>query len=393
MLCIWVIIAFVILAAVVIYWVKTAPAVADDAQMSRRARNSIALYLIVLAVILAYVIVRLFAVHFDDNQAPTKPHTVACATTPSAAGAAAPDIQELFPPFIKTATTLPSIRVLGCNFTAQSKVRFNKTDRVSEFTGEHEILVLLTDADVAATKPIYVDVVNADKVVSAPVVLNVQSPQTVVGDLFICRSVFSITEETRLLLLVLLAGALGSYIHALKSLADFIGNRTLTASWAWFYVSRPFLGMALAVIFYAALRGGFLAGSPADVKAVNPFGAFTVAALVGMFTDSATQKLAEIFDTLFKTSDQRKDKLQKLVITTTGVSKPVAGTPYNQRIEATGGTPPYRWSGTGLPPGLQIDAATGIIAGIPTKVDQAAVTIHVVDTEHQEVAKELPFQA
>ena len=392
MLCIWVIIAFVILAAVVIYWVKTTPAVPDDGQMSRSARNSIALYLIVLAVILAYIIVRLFSVHFDDNQAPTKPHTVACATTPLAA-TAAPDIQELFPPFIKTATTLPSIRVLGCNFTAQSKVRFNKTDRVSEFTGEHEILVLLTDADVAATKPIYVDVVNADKVVSAPVVLNVQSPQTVVGDLFICRSVFPITEETRLLLLVILAGALGSYIHALKSLADFIGNRTLTASWAWFYVSRPFLGMALAVIFYAALRGGFLAGSPADVKAVNPFGAFTVAALVGMFTDSATQKLAEIFDTLFKTSDQRKDKLQKLDITTKVLSKPVVGTPYSQRVEATGGDPPYRWSATALPPGLQIDAATGIIAGNPTKVDQATVTVHVVDTEHQEVAKELPFQA
>lgn len=254
-----------------------------------------------------------------------------------------PEIQELFPPSIKTATTLPSVRVLGCNFTTGSKVRFNKAEHVAQVTGEHEILVLLTDVDAAATKPIYVDVMNGDKV-SAPAVLNVQSPQTAVGNLYIFGSVFPITEETRLLLLVLLAGALGSYIHALKSLADFIGNRTLNTSWACFYISQPFLGMALAVIFYAALRGGFLAGSPADVKAVNPFGAFTVAALVGMFTDSATQKLAEIFDTLFKTSDQRKDKLQKLDITTKVLSKPVVGTAYSQRVEAAGGTIPYRWS-------------------------------------------------
>jgi hypothetical protein len=42
-----------------------------------------------------------------------------------------------------------------------------------------------------------------------------------------------ITREVQLLLLAVFAGALGSYVHAIKSLADFIGNRTLTASWFW----------------------------------------------------------------------------------------------------------------------------------------------------------------
>jgi hypothetical protein len=42
-----------------------------------------------------------------------------------------------------------------------------------------------------------------------------------------------------------------------------------------------------------------------------------IAGLVGMFADKATQKLSEVFDTLFKTekNDQRKDKLAKLSIT------------------------------------------------------------------------------
>ena len=115
-------------------------------------------------------------------------------------------------------------------------------------------------------------------------------------------------------MLVLFAGALGSYVHAIRSLTDFIGNRTVVASWFWWYIARPFIGMAMAVIFYAVLRGGFLAGTPADAKVVNPLGVLTIGALVGMFADKAAQKLAEIFDTLFKADDTRKDKLTSPVV-------------------------------------------------------------------------------
>src|SRR5262249_12399639 len=123
-----------------------------------------------------------------------------------------------------------------------------------------------------------------------------------------------ITREVQLLLLVIVAGALGSYLHAIKSLTDFIGNRTLTASWYWWYISPPFLGMAIATMLYAVLRGGFMAGTPADAKVVNPFGIIAIGALVGMFADKAAQKLAEIFDTLFRAADQRGGKLIAPVI-------------------------------------------------------------------------------
>jgi hypothetical protein len=93
-----------------------------------------------------------------------------------------------------------------------------------------------------------------------------------------------------------------------------VGNRTLTASWFWWYITRPFLGSALAVIFYAVLRGGFMAGTPADAKAVNPFGVIAIGALVGMFADKASDKLADIFDTLFKGADTRSGKLGAPVI-------------------------------------------------------------------------------
>lgn len=118
-----------------------------------------------------------------------------------------------------------------------------------------------------------------------------------------------ISRNMQLFLLALAAGALGSYIHAIKSLADFLGNRTAKTSWFWFYITRPFLGSALATLFYAVIRGGFMNGTPAEANAVSPFGVIAICGLVGMFADRASQKLGDVFDTLFTTNDTRRDKL------------------------------------------------------------------------------------
>jgi subtilisin family serine protease/subtilisin-like proprotein convertase family protein len=47
---------------------------------------------------------------------------------------------------------------------------------------------------------------------------------------------------------------------------------------------------------------------------------------------------------------------------------------------ATGGTAPYTWSATGLPPGLSIDAATGSITGTPTTSGTFTVTVTATDS-------------
>jgi hypothetical protein len=120
-----------------------------------------------------------------------------------------------------------------------------------------------------------------------------------------------VLDQGQLLLAVMLAGALGSYIHGVNSFVTYVGNRSFLNSWIPWYVLRPFMGVAMAVIFYVVVRGGVLVMS-GGASAVDPYAMMTVAALAGMFSKQASDKLAEVFDTLFRSraDDERKDKLE-----------------------------------------------------------------------------------
>jgi hypothetical protein len=129
------------------------------------------------------------------------------------------------------------------------------------------------------------------------------------------RLIGNINRELDLLWLVLLSGALGAFLHMSQSFSDYVGNKTLKESWAWWYYFRPFIGAGLALVFYASTRGGFMSittGSNSSASELNPFGIVGISALVGMFSKAATMKLGEVFDTLFKT-DKAKDTKDKLI--------------------------------------------------------------------------------
>jgi hypothetical protein len=119
--------------------------------------------------------------------------------------------------------------------------------------------------------------------------------------------------EIRLMFVAAVAGALGSYVHLATSFADYAGNEKLTVNWGWWYVVRPFVGMALAEVVYFALRGGLLNSAAGDsaTSAISPYGVATTAALTGLFSKQATDKLREVFETLFRTQEkvERKDAL------------------------------------------------------------------------------------
>lgn len=126
---------------------------------------------------------------------------------------------------------------------------------------------------------------------------------------------FRLDPDVRLLILVLLAGALGSYIHAVQSFASYVGNASFKASWTWWYILRMPMGAALALFIYFVVRGGLLAAGSATPSGaandLNIYGIMSFAGLAGLFSKQAADKLAEVFDTLFATKEDHKrdDKL------------------------------------------------------------------------------------
>jgi hypothetical protein len=148
-----------------------------------------------------------------------------------------------------------------------------------------------------------------------------ESVQTIY--LFGRRATFHVTLDVQIILMVMAAGGLGSFIHAATSFGDFVGNEKLTTNWIWWYLLRPSIGMILAAIFYLVIRGGFLSAGTEAGK-INPFGIAALAGLVGMFSKQATDKLSEVFDTLFKTAagagdSKRKDDLNNPVPVVTDI--------------------------------------------------------------------------
>lgn len=116
----------------------------------------------------------------------------------------------------------------------------------------------------------------------------------------------NIYAETRLLLLVMLAGALGSLMHSLRSLYWYTGNRMMVWSWVGFYLLLPFTGAILSVIFYFVVRGGFFSPQ-ASFENTSPFGFAALSALVGLFSPQATLKLKEVAETIFTKPESGAD--------------------------------------------------------------------------------------
>ena len=411
----------VIVTAVIAYVRLPNPNDAELKVLDRRlmpvpTRWALIAYLLAVATLSFYFLVVLWAVRFPDasfREAPSfseedrKRHANE-----------GPVIRQTNPFSVVAGSTQPVLTVYGYNFAAGSKILFNTVPREAQFANPNTLYAPLNAADLAKPGPIAITVTVPEPAAPKPEppkqagaqppaepappaavvrhsnlhILQV-TPERERGTVSLFGRQTQVTEETRLILLVIWAGALGGMIHAIKSLVDYIGNRTVIASWTWFYITKPIVGSALAVIFYSVIRGGFLAGTPADAKAVNPFAVVALAGLVGMFADKASQKLGEIFDTLFKTDDKRKDTLNPPRITTDSLPKARTGVAYEHLIVCEGGEPPYTATATGLPAGLSLDKGTLKLSGTPAgPAGSSEVTITMQDKKGASVQKKLNLQ-
>jgi hypothetical protein len=158
--------------------------------------------------------------------------------------------------------------------------------------------------------------------------------------------------ETRLLLLVMLAGALGSLMHSLRSLYWYTGNRMMVWSWVGFYLLLPLTGAILAVIFYFVVRGGFFSPQ-AKFENTSPFGFAALSALVGLFSPQATLKLKEIAETIFTKPGGGKDSKTQTTGSTAAASAPTIN-PLTSPSGSVGGNSKLTIGGTGFATGVVV---------------------------------------
>jgi IPT/TIG domain len=183
-----------------------------------------------------------------------------------------------------------------------------------------------------------------------PVLLPVQSgsPNSFKPFRFFGFGPYDWAPDLRMLLIVIVAGAIGSLIHTLTSFGDYVGNRRLSTSWMWWFVLRTPIGIALAIVSYLILRGGLIVPTLQTSKdgnlegatvLLNPYGIAAFAALAGMFSRQATDKLREVFETVFTAQKAvpRSEPLKgKPATITVDPAKLTVGTPQVLTITGNG---------------------------------------------------------
>lgn len=76
-----------------------------------------------------------------------------------------------------------------------------------------------------------------------------------------------------------------------------------------------------------------------------------------------------------------------LSISNNSLATGARGKPYSVQLNAAGGTQPYAWSATGLPSGLFINSATGLLSGTPTAYGAFYIRVTVRDANNTSVTR------
>ncbi|MGD0481535.1 MAG: putative Ig domain-containing protein [Terracidiphilus sp.] len=200
-------------------------------------------------------------------------------------------------------------------------------------------------------------------------------------------------------------------------------SQTLTASGG---AGSPFTfsvisGTALSAVGLTLSSGGLISGTPSATETAAPL-TIKVADSLGYYTElnytltinSASSGPITINDPETVTVNDSLTQVQLVdvsdpeAITVTDIAVVTVSSPLaitgpaslplgtlnvaytsnaSTTMTASGGTPPYNWTATGLPPGLSIGATSGTISGTPTAAGSATVVVTVTDSSSNTATK------
>ncbi|MGZ4690653.1 MAG: hypothetical protein ACXWAY_13590, partial [Acidimicrobiia bacterium] len=106
------------------------------------------------------------------------------------------------------------------------------------------------------------------------------------------------SPDSLYLVTVIALAAIGALVHALTSLSKHSGQGEFNTRWTWWYLVHAPVGIGLALVFYAVIRGGLLSVSTGTTS-LSPYGIGAIAALTGMFSEQVTGRLRDVFNALF----------------------------------------------------------------------------------------------
>ena len=115
------------------------------------------------------------------------------------------------------------------------------------------------------------------------------------------------SREVKLVLIATLFGVMGASVQGISSLVAWNSRGKLEEGWGLWYIARPLIGAALAVITYLIIRVGLIP-SPSGALVINDFGVAAIGAIVGLMADEMSQKLRDVFDSLFGLKKPAEEK-------------------------------------------------------------------------------------
>jgi hypothetical protein len=172
-----------------------------------------------------------------------------------------------------------------------------------------QLLVHITAADIPAPRDQLV-VVSKGAATSSGI-LRVEFPPAPRWSFFGWH--WLMTEDLRLVLIVLLMGPLGSSISALKSLADYLGGGKPMERPLVYYLIQPPQGVLVAFVVFVVIRAGFIGGEFTGGNSADLKKACAIVLLAAMFSDVAFLKLKDLFGTILSVkNDDRGGRIDGL---------------------------------------------------------------------------------